>query len=215
MRRASVLFLALGLAVAAPAAAQPERVSLVVRLAPKREVTGARRVWVTVRDLLADSRWSQALDQSFPIRLSFRLEIWRSRAGLDELQRATEWSTVVQREPLEDQFRVTQILLSGPVERRYATRDALIRALGTTSEVDALPTGTGTFYYTVRLRITALSDEDMEELERFLAGDPNAPSSPEGGSIGRSIRRLLLKIAGLPSQDLEARSEEFRIGSAR
>jgi hypothetical protein len=215
MRRAPALLLALGLALAPAAAAQPDRVSLVVRLAPGREVTGARRVRVTVRDLLADPRWAQALDQSFPIRLSFRLEIWRSRAGLDELQRATEWSEVVQREPLEDQFRVTQILLSGPVEHRYATRDELSRALGTTSEVDALPTGAGTFYYTVRLRITALSDEDMEELERFLAGDPNSPAGPEGGSIGRSIRRLLLKIAGLPSQELEARSEEFRIGSPR
>ena len=215
MRRAPALFLLVGLALAAPAAAQTERVSLVVRLAPSREASGARRVRVTVRDLLQDPRWSQALDQSFPIRLSFRLEIWHARAGLDELQRATEWSTVVQREPLEEQFRVTQILLSGPVEHRYATREELSRALGTTSEVDALPTGTGTFYYNVTLRITALSDEDMEELERFLAGDPTAPPASEGGSIGRSVRRLLLKMAGLPSQELEARSEQFRIGSPR
>jgi hypothetical protein len=213
MRRAPILLL-LGLALAAPAAAQT-RVSLVVRLSPPRDPAGARRAWVTVRDLLADSRWSQALDQSFPIRLSFRLEIWRSRAGLDEFQRATEWSTVVQREPLEDQYRVTQILLSGPVEHRYSTRDELIKALGTTSEVDALPTGTGTFYYTVTLQITALSDEDMEELERFLAGDTNSPPANERSSIGRSVRRFLLRVAGLPWQELEARSDQFRIGNPR
>jgi hypothetical protein len=190
-------------------------VSLVVRLAPPRDPTGAARARVTVRDLLADSRWSQALDQSFPIRLSFRLEIWHSRAGLDEFQRATEWSTLVQREPLEDQYRVTQILLSGPVEHRYSTRDELIKALGTTSEIDALPTGTGTFYYNVTLRITALSDEDMEELERFLAGDTNAPPASERSSIGRSVRRFLLRVAGLPWTELEARSEMFRIGNPR
>lgn len=213
MRRAPIALL-LGLALAAPAAAQT-RVSLLVRLAPPRDATGARRAWVTVRDLLADSRWSQALDQSFPIRLSYRLEIWRSRAGLDEFQRATEWSTVVQREPLEDQYRVTQILLSGPVEHRYSTRNELVKALGTTSEVDALPTGTGTFYYNVTLQITALSDEDMEELERFLAGDTNAPPANERSSIGRSVRRFLLRVAGLPWQELEARSEIFRIGSAK
>jgi hypothetical protein len=213
MRRAPILLL-LGLALAVPAAAQT-RVSLVVRLSPPRDPTGARRAWVTVRDLLADSRWSQALDQSFPIRLSFRLEIWRSRAGLDEFQRATEWSTVVQREPLEDQYRVTQLLLSGPVEHRYSTRDELTKALGTTSEVDALPTGTGTFYYNVTLQITALSDEDMEELERFLAGDTNAPPANERSSIGRSVRRFLLRVAGLPWQELEARSDQFRIGNPR
>ena len=214
MRRTPILLLLLGLAMAAPAAAQT-RVSLVVRLAPPRDPTGARRAWVTVKDLLADSRWSQALEQSFPIRLSFRLEIWRSRAGLDEFQRATEWSTVVQRQPLEDQYRVTQILLSGPVEHRYSTRDELIKALGTTSEIDALPTGTGTFYYNVTLRITALSDEDMEELERFLAGDTNAPPASERSSIGRSVRRFLLRVAGLPWTELEARSEMFRIGNPR
>ncbi len=213
MRRAPILLL-LGLAFAAPTAAQT-RVSLVVRLAPPRDPAGARRAWVTVRDLLADSRWSQALDQSFPIRLSFRLEIWRSRAGLDEFQRATEWSTVLQREPLEDQYRVTQLLLSGPVEHRYSTRDELIKAVGTTSEVDALPTGTGTFYYNVTLQITALSDEDMEELERFLAGDTNAPPANERSSIGRSVRRFLLRVAGLPWQELEARSDQFRIGNPR
>jgi len=193
MRRTPILLLLLGLAMAAPAAAQT-RVSLVVRLAPPRDPTGARRAWVTVKDLLADSRWSQALEQSFPIRLSFRLEIWRSRAGLDEFQRATEWSTVVQRQPLEDQYRVTQILLSGPVEHRYSTRDELIKALGITS---------------------ALSDEDMEELERFLAGDTNAPPASERSSIGRSVRRFLLRVAGLPWTELEARSEMFRIGNPR
>ncbi|HEV8355735.1 MAG TPA: hypothetical protein VGQ17_03110 [Gemmatimonadales bacterium] len=215
MRRASALLLALGLAQAGPAAAQTQRVSLIVRLAPEADVTGARRARVTVRDLLTDSRWSEALGQSFPIRLSFRLEIWRSRAGPDELQRSAEWSTVVQREPLEDQYRVTQILLSGPVEHRYATRDELSRALGTTTEVDALPTGTGTFYYDVTLRITPLSDEDMEELERFLAGQVNPPPRSGRGSIGHSLRRFLLGMAGLPSENLEARSELFRIGGPR
>ena len=214
MRRAPAVLLLLGLVLAAPAAAQT-RVSLVVGLAPPRDPTGARRAWVTVKDLLADSRWSQALEQSFPIRLTFRLEIWRSRSGLDEFQRATEWSTLVQREPLEEQYRVTQLLLSGPVEHRYATRDELIKALGITSEIDALPTGTGTFYYNVTLRITALSDEDMEELERFLAGDTNAPPPSERSSIGRSVRRFLLRVAGLPWTELESRSEKFRIGNPR
>ena len=45
--------------MAAPATAQT-RVSLVVRLAPPRDPTGAARARVTVRDLLTDSRWSQA-----------------------------------------------------------------------------------------------------------------------------------------------------------
>src|SRR5262245_54234160 len=158
MRR-SLLFLLLALTPALPAVAQAPRVALSVSLSPPVTPTGARRARVQVRDLLADPRWSQALiDQSFPLSLTFRLEIWRSREGwIDEFQRATEWSTVIQFEPLEEQFHVTRIFLSGPEEFRFATRDSLERWIRSINEVDALPQGTGTFYYNVKLTITALS----------------------------------------------------------
>jgi hypothetical protein len=165
-----------------------------------------------VRSLFADPRWAQALKQSFPIRLTFRMEIWRSRDGwIDEFQRATEWSTVVQYEPLQDQYKVTELFLSGPVETRYATLDELSRWIGSTREVDALPVGAGSFYYDVKLRISALSDEDMEEIEQFLAGGPATPSRPERSSIGRSFRRFLLRLAGLPGEELTVRTERFRV----
>jgi hypothetical protein len=211
MRRFPLLVLALSAWLAAPAAGQTPRVAVVLGLAPQAEANGARRAMVQVQDLLADQRWAGALDQSFPIRLSFRLEIWRSREGwIDDFQRATEWTTVIQREPLEDQYRVTRILLSGPEEFRLTTREELDRWVRAINMVDALPQGTGTFYYTVTLRITALSDEDMEELDRFLAGLPADPSR-ERSSIGRSLRRFLLRVAGLPGEELEVRSQTFTV----
>ncbi|HLB53504.1 MAG TPA: DUF4390 domain-containing protein, partial [Gemmatimonadales bacterium] len=171
---------------------------------------GARKPLIQVRDLLADRTWAQALDQAFPIRMEFRLEIWRSREGwLDDFQRATEWSMVIQREPLQDVYRITRILLSGPEDFRFATRDDLDRWVRQVNQIDVVPRGTGSFYYNVLLRITALSDEDMEELERFLSGaDPEAPRQ-QPSTLGRSVRRFLLRMAGLPLQDLEARSERF------
>ena len=173
---------------------------------------GVRYAHVQVRSLFADSRWAEALKQSFPIRLTFRMEIWRSRDGwIDEFQRATEWSTVVQYEPLQDQYKVTELFLSGPVETRYATLDELSRWIGSTREVDALPVGAGSFYYDVKLRISALSDEDMEEIEQFLAGGQATPARPERSSIGRSFRRFLLRLAGLPGEELTVRTERFRV----
>jgi hypothetical protein len=212
MRRVLLAAFALGWLAAAPATAQAPRVSLVVALGPDNLPLHARRARVQVRDLLGDKRWSDALEQLFPIRLSFRLEIWRSRDGwIDEFQRAAEWSTVIQREPLQDQYRVTRLLLSGPEEFRFATREELDRWLRYTTEVDALPEGTGSFYYTVTLTITALSNEDMEALERFLAGQPAAPAQPENNSIGKRVRQFLLRIAGLPWEELEVKSEKFRV----
>lgn len=212
MRRVRLAALALGLLATAPAAAQTPRVSLAVALGPDTLPRHVRRARVQLRDLLTDKRWSDALEQLFPIRLSYRMEIWRSRDGwIDEFQRAAEWSTVIQREPLQDQYRVTRLLLSGPEEFRFATRDLLETWLRYTTEVDALPEGTGSFYYTVTLTITALSSEDMEALERFLAGQPAAPAQPENNSIGKRVRQFLLRIAGLPWEELEVRSEKFRV----
>jgi hypothetical protein len=212
MRRVLSFGLALSAALAAPALAQTPHVGLSVSLSPDNQVRGIRYARYQIRSLLADPNWAEALEQSFPIRLGFKMEIWKSRDGwIDEFQRSTEWSMVIQREPLQDQYRVTEILLSGPVETRFATQDELARWIGTTREVDAAPVGTGSFYYDITLRITALSDEDMEELERFLAGAPETPSQPERSSLGRSIRRLLLRLAGLPGEELKVKTDRFRI----
>lgn len=212
MRRALPLLLLLGCVLAAPVEAQTRRVELRVGIGPDSFRLHARQARVQVRNLFDDKRWSDALEDLFPIRLSFRLEIWRSRQGwIDEFQRATEWATVIQREPLQDQYRVTQLFLAGPKEFRFGTREEMARWLSYTNEVDALPAGTGTFYYTVTLTITALSDEDMEALERFLAGQPAEPSGPENNSIGKKIRQFLMRIAGLPWDELEGRTESFRV----
>jgi len=211
MRRALLFALVLGSASANPTSAQTPRVSVVIRLYAQVDADGSRKPIVQVRDLLADRRWSQALESSFPVRLTFHLEIWRSRDGwIDEFQRATEWSTVIQHEPLQDQYRVTRIFLSGPEEFRFATRDSLDHWLRAPNLVEAIPAGVGTFYYNLKLSISVLSDEDMEELERFLAGEASGPASGRG-SIGRGLRRLVLRLAGLPSEELEVRSERFRV----
>jgi len=211
MRRALlVIALVLGGGLVTSATGQTIRVGLAVGLDPQVEPNGARRALVQVQDLLRDPRWSAALDQSFAIRLTFRLEIWRSREGwIDDFQRATEWSTVIQREPLEDQYHVTRILLSGAEEFRFATQELLDHWISATNKVDALPQGTGTFYYTVTVQITALSDQDMDELERFLKGEAGPPQ--QGNSIGRSLRRFLMRMAGLPWEELEQKSGKFTV----
>lgn len=212
MLRVLAAVLALGSLLTAPAAAQRPKVGLSVQLGPDTFPRGVRYARVQVRSLFADPDWADALNQSFPIRLTYRMEIWRSRDGwIDEFQRATEWSTVIQYEPLQDQYRVTELLLSGPVETRFQTRDELARWIGITREVEALPVGAGSFYYDVKLRISALSDEDMEEIEQFLAGGQATPSRPERSSIGRSFRRFLLRLAGLPGEELTVRTERFRV----
>ncbi len=210
--RSASLCLLLGFAATASAEAQNPRVGLSVQLSPDSTPTGARRPRVQVRDLIADTRWADALEQSFPIRLNFTMEVWRSRDGwIDEFQRSIEWATVIQREALQDQYRVTRIFLSGPEEFRFSTLDDLDRWMRQPNEADVLPNGAGSFYYAVTLKISALSDEDMEEMEQFLAGQAVNPARSDRGSLGRGIRRFLLRVAGLPGEERKAQTGRFQV----
>ncbi len=209
MRRIAGVIVALSLTAAGLAAAQSPRVGLTVGLWRPVQPGPGRQPVVAVTNLFRDERWAEFLEQTFPIRLQFRVEIWRSREGwIDEFQRAADWSSVIQREPLEENYRVTDILQAGTSESRFSTRAELEEFVAARRQIDVLPRGTGTFYYNIRLRIRALSDEEMDELERFLAGDANAPRT-ERSQLARSFRRFLLRMAGLPSEDLEARTEKF------
>jgi hypothetical protein len=207
-------FLALAAGAVPPVLAQSDRVSVAMALNAAAEPSGARKPIVYLRNLLADSRWNQALDNSLPIVITYHLEIWRSRDGwIDELSTEVEWQTVVAKEPLEDEYTVTLIIGTRALRpNRFAVRDSAEIYLQRPQRVDVFPTRPGRFYYTLSVRITALSDADVAQLERFLAGDADPDATDQGTLFGRGIRRLLLRIAGLPSEVLQARTEEFQVG---
>jgi hypothetical protein len=63
------------------------------------------------------------------------------------------------------------------------------------------------------MEVSTLSDEDIDELERFLEGDLGSARG-EGGlgdALGRGATRFLLRLAGLPSLRLEARTGRFSV----
>jgi hypothetical protein len=60
--------------------------------------------------------------------------------------------------------------------------------------------------------VSTLSDSDLDELERFLAGDLRRDAKGGenlGDALGRGATRFLLRLAGLPSLRLEARSDQL------
>ena len=97
----------LGLGAAAgPAAAQaPQAVRLTVRLAADSTPAGSRAPVVRSENLLGDGRWLSALRSGLPVRLHYRVEVWRSRGGwFDAFERQAEWDVVLRHEPLLDQY---------------------------------------------------------------------------------------------------------------
>ena len=166
---------------------------------------------IRVRNLLTDSRWSDALRNSLPLRMQFQLETWRSRdTWVDQYEGASEWEVVVRHEALFDQYTVTIRTSGGARETTYPTWEALEAALALPNLIRTRPSGTGTYYYSVTLTISTLDRDDLEELERYLRGETVRPDERDRGGARRSGIRLLLGMTGgLPRDVLERRSAKF------
>ena len=108
------------------------------------------------------------------------------------------------------------LLRSNGTTARYATAEALGRALEIPYKVTLAPKGAGRFYYLCRLEVSTLNDTDLREVERWLKGDVSPAVSGRGDlgdALVRGAQRVLVRIAGLPRLTLEARSESVRGGS--
>jgi hypothetical protein len=195
-------------------AQEPQPVRLHVALAQDSSPRGARAPIVRSENLLLpESRWLPALRSGLPVRLHYRVEVWRSRDGwFDNFARQVEWDVVVRHEPLLDQYTLLTLVGARRQERRYATLDALGAALAFAYQINVRPDEEGSYYYAASLQVSTLSDSDLDELERFLAGDLGQGGGGDesfGDALGRGTTRFLLRLAGLPSLRLEARSPRF------
>ena len=126
---------------------------------------------------------------------------------------ATLADVVAHYDPLADDF---VLLRSNGTTARYATAQALGRALEIPYKITLAPKGAGRFYYLCRLEVSTLNDTDLQELERWLKGEVSPAVSGRGDlgdALVRGAQRVLVRIAGLPRLTLEARSESVRGGS--
>src|SRR5688572_25469748 len=164
--------------------------------------------------LLSDGKFVGLMRSGFPLRLHYRLELWKVRASwFDQFVREVTWDAVARNDPLADDF---VLIRQGGSVRRYVTPDELSAALDIPYVVTLRPSGTsgGRYYFVARLEVTTLNDTDLQELSRWLSGDVGPVVSGEGSlgtALARGAQRVLVRLAGLPRQRLEARSPTIRI----
>jgi len=197
--RPGLVLLALLAGGAVPAAAQAPTLTITLQSETPR---------IQTTQLLADGKFTALMRSGFPLRLHYRLELWRDRATwFDQFVREASWDAVAHHDPLADEF---VLIRTGGSVARYATAEALERALQIPYRVALSPKGAGKFYFLCRLEVTTLNDTDLEELTRWLKGDVS-PAVSGRGSVGsalaRGAQRIIVRIAGLPRLTLEARSE--------
>jgi hypothetical protein len=162
--------------------------------------------------LLADGKFIALMRSGFPLRLHYRLELWRVRASwFDQFVREVSWDAVARNDPLADDF---VLIRQGGAVSRYATPEQLAAALDIPYTITVRPpANSGRYYFVARLEVTTLNDTDLQELSRWLSGDVGPVVSGEGSfgeALARGAQRVLVRLAGLPRQRLEARSPTFR-----
>ena len=163
--------------------------------------------------LLADGKFISLMRSGFPLRLHYRLELWRVRASwFDQFVREVSWDAVARNDPLADDY---VLIRQGGAVSRYATSDELVAALEIPYTITIRPpeSSGGRYYFVVRLEVTTLNDTDLQELSRWLSGDVGPIVGGEGSfgeALARGAQRVLVRLAGLPRERLEARSPTFR-----
>jgi uncharacterized protein DUF4390 len=206
VRRLAILALALAAGGSAGAAAQSPSLSITLEGETPRVQTAS---------LLADGKYVALMRSGFPLRLHYRLELWRVRSSwFDQFVSDATWDALARHDPLADDF---VLIRTGGSLTRYATVEDLARALETDYKVTLQARRSGRFYFLCRLDVTTLNDTDLEELTRWLKGDVSPAVSGQGSvgdALARGLQRVLVRIAGLPRLTLETRSTEFRSAAA-
>jgi hypothetical protein len=164
-----------------------------------------------VGSVLNDQALEDAVESGLPLRLQFRLEVWHDRV-FDELVEQASWTVVVAFEPLE------RLYLAGMPEdtalTTYRTWDELRDRVEQTYTPRVGTLTTGRYYYIAQLELETLSLSDLDELEHWLRGELQPAVQGQrsvGGAVGNGLKRLLIRVLGLPARHYEARSDVFEV----
>jgi hypothetical protein len=167
---------------------------------------------VRASGLLSDGAFLGALRSGFPVRLAYRLELYRDKRLVDRHEGEVSWEAVVILDPVSETF---ELLRSTGAAERHRTEAGLAAALAIPYTVPLFPPAarTGRWYYLATLDVESLSISELEEVERWLRGDLQR-AIRERGDLGdafsRGARTALIRLSGLPHRRLEARTARFR-----
>ncbi|HYW11538.1 MAG TPA: hypothetical protein VE871_06255 [Longimicrobium sp.] len=192
--------------MAVPADAQPRRPLAV-------SVGGQSAQWrpiVRIGGLLRDPALREALQNGLPLRLEFRVEMWRKEDPFDQLAGVQTIQRAVLRAPLGEGYT----LEDGRVQRRYSTLEAAEAALQAALQPSLRPETGGRFYYLVTLNVQTLSASDLEELRHWLRGQARpaaAGKQPVGRAVETGVRRFFVRLLGLPTRRYETRTPIFAV----
>ncbi len=137
------------------------------------------------------------------------MELWLKAEPFDQLVGVQEMSRALLRAPLGEGYTLDD----GRVQRRYSSMQSAESALQGALAPTLFPRTGGRHYYLVRLNVETLSLDELDELRRWLRGESaTVESGREPRGVERGVRRIFVRLLGLPSRRYEARTPIFRVG---
>ena len=163
-------------------------------------------------DALADRELESAARSGLPLRIRFRMEMWKDGV-VDDLLGAEQWTTVLTFDPLSERYVVRTRAATGTA-RSFTDYQSARAAVEGAYMVSLRPNGEGRFYYTGVVTIETLSLSDLDELERWLKGELQPAVTGDRslpGALGQGAKRLFMRVLSLPERRFEGRSNRFRL----
>ncbi len=198
----------LPLLVAVPAAAQHD-------VGVHVDLDGTTPV-ITVSHVLDDSQLEDLMKNGFPVRLDFRLELWRTGGVFNELERVQTWQMLVQYNPDPYQKVYRVVRHNGRQTESFgamASLDSVDALLARPYRVSLPPRRPGAkYYYNLVLDVESLNVNDLSEMERWLNGDVRPAVQGKGNpfsALFNGIGRLLARVLGGTKRNYEATSPIF------
>lgn len=209
MRR-FLLLVILALFAAAPVAAQIDA-TVNVQLFP--DSVAGPHARVRVRSLLDDPSWRNAVNNSYPVRLEWTVQLWQRGGGFlglgGKAGPKAEWKEMIQRNSILGVYELTTEVAGEHIApQQFSSIDVLAYEIGRARElVDFGPRSSGNWYYRVTLKLSTLTEDEITKLDRFSSSTQRGDADP--GALQKLINRVLLNI-NLPSATLTDESPVFR-----
>jgi hypothetical protein len=167
---------------------------------------------VEVGHLLDDPGLLEAIHSGLPLRIRILTQLWKD-GFFDNVSGQHEWRASVLFDPLTRRYRIQTGEEEGVIHEVNTIEEAR-EVLQLTLDIPIRPREKGRYYYEADVEMETLSLSDFEELQRWLQGELGPAVRGEddvGGAMARGVRRLLVRMLGLPARKFQIRSPTFEV----
>lgn len=199
------------LCLAGPLAAQRPR--LEITLPPAERLTREGPL-LRALNVISDSTMRGFLDNGFPARLHYRVELWSLGGWFNSMRESVEWDLIVRYDALGKRYRLVRVEGDAVISvGQFAAFGDAVAAVErpTRAPIRARPQKDRQ-YYNVLLEVGTLSANELDELQRWLKGELQPAVRGErnpGTALGRGVRKLLASLLGAERRNLQSRSLTF------